>query len=318
MIDESKYLIYDNPQNRYKYAVHKLLHMLNSIRYGVNLRLLKKESVKEKNYYTSICAIFKNEARYMREWIEYHRIIGIDHFYLYNNFSDDNYKKVLNPYIIEGLVTLIEWPVKQGQMSAYKDCAEKYAFETNWIVYIDLDEYIVPNKSEDIKLLLKDFEKRPIVVAYWKLFGSSGRISRNLQGLVTEDFYLCWRKYTNIGKYFYNTAYDYADDMSENRDMHSRWSRYRGHKLPPVNFYDHIICNGINIVDDGYPPVQINHYFTKSYDEYLEKKTRGDAYFELNPRDEEYFDWHDMKCQSVDYNIRKYVIKLKRAMGIVE
>ncbi len=33
----------------------------------------------------SLCAIFKDEADYLREWIEFHRIVGVEHFYLYNN-----------------------------------------------------------------------------------------------------------------------------------------------------------------------------------------------------------------------------------------
>ena len=36
-------------------------------------------------YEVSICAMYKNEAKYILEWIEYHLMIGVDHFYLYNN-----------------------------------------------------------------------------------------------------------------------------------------------------------------------------------------------------------------------------------------
>ena len=44
-----------------------------------------------KKYNLSICAIFKNEAKYLKEWIEYHRIFGVDHFYLYNIGSRDSF-----------------------------------------------------------------------------------------------------------------------------------------------------------------------------------------------------------------------------------
>lgn len=314
MIEENRYFIFDNPIEEKKYIAKKLVYGIESACYSFALNVFKPKKIDKKKYYVSICAIFKNEARYMKEWIEFHRIIGIDHFYLYNNFSEDDYLSILKPYIEQGIVTLTEWPVKQGQMAAYKDCSENKRQETNWIAYIDLDEFIVPNATDNIKDCLFKFEKRPIVVAYWKLFGSSGLMSRNPDGLVTEAFYLCWRKYSNIGKYFYNTAYDYADDLPQNTAMHIRWSKYKGHTLPPVNFYNHIICRGVNVAENDYPPVQINHYFTKSYNEYLEKKSRGDAFFELNPRDEDYFNWHDMKCQATDYNIRKYMIKLKKAM----
>ena len=319
MMEESKYLIFDNPIDSKKYYAKRCIHFLKSMYYTFQLNSKHPAQVTSKKYYVSICAIFKNEARYFKEWIEFHKIIGIDHFYLYNNFSDDNYEEVLKPYIESGLVTLTQWPVKQGQMAAYKDCVGKYKEESNWICFLDLDEYIVPNHSDNIGMMLKPFEKnRPVVIAYWRLFGSSGMFDRDTKGIVTEDFYLCWRKYTNIGKFFYNTAYEYSDELPQNNAMHNHWVKLGSAVLPPVNFYNNVICGGIDVVCDDYPPVQINHYFTKSYSEYLEKKARGDAYYEMNPRDEEYFDWHDMKCQSTDYNIRKYMIKLKKAMGVID
>lgn len=316
MIEENKYFIFDRPKQRIKYVVNNLLYPICSMYYRCKLYLNRPKVVNKKKYYTSICAIFKNEAKYFREWIEFHKIIGVDHFYLYNNFSNDNYKEALESYINCGDVTLIEWPVKQGQMKAYSDCVEKFSEETNWIAFIDLDEYIVPNHTNNIKDSLRCFDKdRPIIIAYWRLFGTSGRIDRDEKGLITEDFINCWRKYTNIGKVFYNTAYDYADELKENENMHIRWGRFNKRKLPPINFCGKIICRGIDKITSNYPPVQINHYFTKSYKEYLEKMSRGDAYFELNPRDEKYFEWHDMKCQSADYNIKKYMINLKKAMN---
>ena len=61
-------------------------------------------------YYLSIATIFRNEAPYLKEWIEYHLMMGVDHFYLYNNMSEDNYLEVLNPYIEHDIVTLVDWP----------------------------------------------------------------------------------------------------------------------------------------------------------------------------------------------------------------
>lgn len=312
MIYENKFFIFDNPQNKYKYFFKQVKYFMLLPLYKFRLNVNYPLKSEKKKYYTAVCAIFKNEANYLKEWIEFHKIIGIEHFYLYNNFSDDNYKQVLETYVEDKTVTLIEWPIKQGQMAAYKDCAEKYSCETNWIAYIDLDEFIVPNTKDNIKDILVKFEKnRPVVIAYWNLFGTSGLISREEDGLITEDFFVCWRKYTNIGKCFFNTAYEYADDLSENKTMHYRWSRYNGTKLPAVNFYNKVIYGGINKIGRGLVPIQINHYFTKSFEEYKNKASRGDAFFELNPRDEAYFYEHEMKCQAVDYNIRRFLIKLK-------
>ena len=42
---------------------------------------------------------FKNEAPYLREWIEFNHIVGVDHFFLYNNNSEDNYEEIIEPYV---------------------------------------------------------------------------------------------------------------------------------------------------------------------------------------------------------------------------
>ncbi len=60
-------------------------------------------------YRLSIGTIFKDEAKWMKEWIEYHLLIGVEHFFLYNNDSTDNYAEVLDPYIKKGIVELIPW-----------------------------------------------------------------------------------------------------------------------------------------------------------------------------------------------------------------
>eukprot|EP01024_Parvocaulis_polyphysoides_P009844 TRINITY_DN13199_c0_g1_i1.p3 TRINITY_DN13199_c0_g1~~TRINITY_DN13199_c0_g1_i1.p3 ORF type:complete len:138 (-),score=4.69 TRINITY_DN13199_c0_g1_i1:75-488(-) len=48
-----------------------------------------------KKYNVSIGTIFKNEAQYLLEWIAYHTIIGIEHFYLFNDDSTDEFMEVL-------------------------------------------------------------------------------------------------------------------------------------------------------------------------------------------------------------------------------
>ena len=41
----------------------------------------------DKKYNVAVCAIFKNEAPYLKEWIEFNHLVGVEHFYLYNNNS---------------------------------------------------------------------------------------------------------------------------------------------------------------------------------------------------------------------------------------
>ncbi len=64
----------------------------------------------EPPYALAICAVFKNESFFLKEWIEFHTALGADHFYLYDNESTDSSLDILAPYIASGLVELISWP----------------------------------------------------------------------------------------------------------------------------------------------------------------------------------------------------------------
>lgn len=134
-------------------------------------------------YELSICAIFQNEAEWLREWIEYHRLVGVQHFWLYNNNSTDHYKSVLRPYVQEGIVNLIEWPSPPDQdwtpyqQQAYMDCLRNMRYRTKWLALIDVDEFIVPKTADTITKMLEPFESRENVggvMLFWQMFGTSG------------------------------------------------------------------------------------------------------------------------------------------------
>lgn len=316
---ENSTFIFDCPKKiNAKYFIKKVLFDIARVCYTLLLNFNRPMNVEKKRYRVSICAIFKDEANYLKEWIEYHMIVGIDHFYLYNNFSSDAYMNILEPYIKVGVVELIEWPIKQGQLKAYKDCIEKHKEETNWIGFIDIDEFVVPVTNDSIYDFLSRFENnRPCVIMYWKLFGSSGLLLRDTSKLVIEDFHRCWKKYDEVGKCFFNTAYDFLPDNKNNFIFHHfMWAGYNNIALPPVNAAGKVcLKQNDNPENKGEFPIQINHYFTKSYEEYVKKKTKGDVYFEMNPHDDEYFYHHDRLSQGSDYNIVKYLVPLKKAMG---
>ena len=313
---ESKYFIMDSPGDPgIKHIIKKGIDVIRSFIYKTVL-FTANPDIKGKKYNVSICAIFKNEAPYLREWIEFNHLIGIEHFYMYNNNSEDEFLSVLQPYIEDGLVTLVQWPHNQMQMESYKDCIEKYASETKWLGFIDIDEFIVPKFTDTIYDFLKPFEKKTgSVNIYWRLYGTSGLMDRDLNGLVSEDFTVCWPKYCDIGKCIYNTAFGFNPNSNKAAQLHHKfWANHKGKDIPPVNIFNHVCIGNRNIADTVDFPIQINHYFTKSYKEYAMKRAKGDVYFKINPHDEEYFYEHEMKCTSTDYSVYKYLIKLKLAM----
>lgn len=135
-------------------------------------------------YNLSVAAIFRDEAPYLREWIEYHKLQGVEHFYLYNNLSEDNYAEVLAPYVKSGEVTLIDWAYEHAdlpdwdklQISAYNRAIELAKKKTVWLAIIDIDEFLVPIKSSSIAEMLSPYRsdsKIGGICIPWVFFGTS-------------------------------------------------------------------------------------------------------------------------------------------------
>jgi len=131
-------------------------------------------------YFLSVATQFQQEGRFLKEWIEYHKLVGVDHFYLYNNNSTDDYLEVLAPYIESGLVDLIDWPSDPTRSWAgVQHTGVNHAIyhsqdETRWLAIMDVDEFLVPLQHYTLVEFLKEHENYGQVVVMWRYFGTSG------------------------------------------------------------------------------------------------------------------------------------------------
>ena len=129
-------------------------------------------SILKPKYYISVCALFRNEARFLREWIEYHRMMGVDHFYLFNQSSDDDYFLILEPYIRAGVVELFDWP-QEAEVVAYNRLLKERGRETFWLALIGTNEFIVPLQTPNLHTFLRGYEKHAGLSINWQLYGTS-------------------------------------------------------------------------------------------------------------------------------------------------
>lgn len=126
-----------------------------------------------KMYNLSVCAVFKNEAPFLKEWIEYHRLLGVDHFYLYSIGSHDSLETIVMPYVKQQLVTFINWPEAMSypgdelayqwalstQIPAYENAVNFIAkYETKWLVLMDINEFLVCPKGSSLAELLQLYD----------------------------------------------------------------------------------------------------------------------------------------------------------------
>lgn len=289
------------------------------------IKLCGTHDKRQLKYRVSLCLIFKNEAPFLKEWLDYHLTIGVDHFYLYNNNSDDNYRDILAPYVADGTVTLIEWPEQNSQFKCYNHCYDTYRNESNWISFLDADEFICPKYKNNINDWLKDFDKYPGVMINWILFGTSGKLVHDYNQNVIEQYTSAWDHFYVRGKCILNTRYDISN--SDTWYMHHHTYLFRkicGLKisLPCVNQFGYI-CPVNNMWGGGSDPVrkttiQINHYFMKAWDIFDQKRNKTDVLFANNPKkDYGYIADKEEACITKDYTIQRFLVRMKLFQKII-
>jgi hypothetical protein len=143
----------------------------------------------------AVVTMFQNEARYLSEWIEFHNMLGVQKFLLYNNFSEDDFNSVLQKYINNGLVELIDWPLAidtrelcvRAQLGALRDGIARTSGWSKWVAFIDTDEFLFPLHGDSLTKQLVEMENYPAVCVNWRVFGTSGIDCIPENSLLTEE-----------------------------------------------------------------------------------------------------------------------------------
>jgi hypothetical protein len=129
-------------------------------------------------YFLSVMSIFRNEAHVLKEWLDHYLAEGVNHFYLIDNDSTDNWEEILVPYIGKGQITLFREKRRHYQEKAYNEHIFPIKDQTEWMIVCDLDEFIYGKKDS-----IADFiGGLPHIVngvrLPWILFGSSGHVAQ--------------------------------------------------------------------------------------------------------------------------------------------
>jgi hypothetical protein len=138
----------------------------------------------------AVCVRVKNEGRFMPEFLAHHQLLGVQHFYLYDNNSTDEPAKVLAPFLGRGLVTLIKWPTVPATPSCYRHFFETHGSDAQWVAFIDADEFIIERTDGALMEHLMRMSSRPALGINYRYFGSSGH-ERIPDGLLLEAFQRC-------------------------------------------------------------------------------------------------------------------------------
>lgn len=256
---------------------------------------------------SSILTIIKNEHQYLDEWIRYHLDLGIDHIFIFEDYDSESHQGITAKYgdkiSLSNVTTLLsdlELEMASSLKASKKGSAQlMYAkralfriqqqYEYDWCFIIDPDEFITFENTEDtLDAILYRYIDYDALCLSWECYGANGLIQKpdySIKGVV--DIYTT----PATGPV---PRYDPA---------YNKKTCYNLRKYKPVFWWGiHLpsdVCNYCNteyVKDKSattYKVMYLRHYVTKSWEEYVWKKTeRGyfmgksrtfDAFFIINP-----------------------------------
>ena len=240
--------------------------------------------------------IAKNEATYIKEWLDFHIKQGVSKFIIYDNESTDNFREVLSPYIESGIVIYDIIRGKRRQTDAYNIALNKYGNRFKYMGLIDADEFVFVrnntyggngNLCEFMDKFMAEHPNAGGIGINWLIFGSSHHEKRPAGG-VLENFTMCAEK-SFVVNHHIKTIFDPLKAMSAG--VHYPIYR-RGSQNLDENGK---IISGTRTEQVNFDKIRINHYFTKSKEETIAKLNKGVAtapvlrtmgFFNANDRNE--------------------------------
>ncbi len=204
--------------------------------------------------YLSLCSCLGYDAPYLVEWLEFHRLVGVERFFLYNNGDREAQRELLEPYVDSALVVLRDWPDFPPQVSAFRDCLQTHADGSRWIAFVDTDEFLFSPAGRPLPDLLSEYEGEPGVGVNMAIFGPSGHDAKP-PGLVTESYT------RSFGSREIKSIVDPARAVD---CMNPHFFTYDSGQTIDENRYP---IDGARSTYLSYSRLRINHYFTKSEQE---------------------------------------------------
>lgn len=253
--------------------------------------------------YVSLCLIIKDEEEYIKEWLDYHILIGVDRFYIYDNESAIDLQVYLADYIHKGWVLIQSIKGRAMQLAAYDHCLQSYGKNTKWLGFIDTDEFVVLKKDNSLKDFLSRFEPYGGVGISSLFFGSSGYRKKPKKG--------------QIASYAIRTAETFPENWLVKSFVQPEYVLYPDSPHEFIYKYPYYCVNEKGFrVDYQKAPVhiqaiQLNHYYCRSEEDMLKKFNRGEG-GAGRPHVMEAFQYANKNAKIVDVEALKSIARISK------
>lgn len=227
--------------------------------------------------YCAISIICRNENQYLKEWIDYHLLIGFDHIQIWDNDSRIPIKETVKEYIDNKTVSVkhVAGLSKHRQCYTQSSSVRNTLRDYKWIALIDTDEFIVLlDKDTNIKRYLEQYEDYGAVGLNWLMFNSNGhentprsQLESFTKAMINEPANKHIKSIVQT-KYFFNIVNPHYAQTKRSL------VNVKKEKMEQTAFNDPPIINEV---------MRINHYFTRSKEDWELKRRRGPGDGSANP-----------------------------------
>ncbi len=239
-------------------------------------------------YYCSVCLIIRDENEYLEEWLRWHIGQGVEHFYIYDHGSKEPVKDFVMSLGTEvsEKITVIDWSGvhKDTQPEAYNDCLKRFKFESRWIGFIDADEQVRLKTGQLLPEFLRNYEDYAGLFAVWLIYDANGQIKQSNAPLRQRFTHVNFNdEYASrMGKVFVQ-ALLMREMVIHNGSPENGFCVVDEYKNKIAPYF--LVCE-----KPSYDYICVDHYYTKSYEEWLKKIDRGCGHAKYQRKYGEFFD----------------------------
>ena len=276
----------------------------------INNQIIENEIQEEKNINNTkvcLCTPAKNENRYIREFVGHYEKYGVDKIFLYDNndIEGEKFDEILSDYIEKGFVEVRDWRGKaKALMQMMNDCYQTNYQIYDWLIFYELDEYIHLSNYTNVKPFLNLPRFKHCEVIYLNL-------------ICHTDNNLIYYDNRSLAERFPRTVPKYKKGGYRLEIK----SILRGH-IPNIEITNnHLLstdlhnCNGYGNKNryyyktysnqNDYKNYYIDHYYSKSTEEFIEKLNKGDVYLDtlkyVMQRVDKYFTQSEITKEKIDF-----------------
>lgn len=220
----------------------------------------------------AVCIIVRCENPYLREWCDHYLSLGVKKIFLYDNSreGDERPADVLTGY--GDSVEIIDY-TNEGvgaQVMAYSDCYEKHGNDYGWIGFLDADELVCVD-GNDLPTYLNTMQA-DVVLLSWRIMTDSGLVHYD-QRPMAERFTVAKEKPSLENGTEFVKSFVRGGLTGLHFEVQPHVPSFKG-KLKVVN----AVGEDVTL----YPAIKpvhkvawIDHYLTKTAEEYIGKINRG-------------------------------------------